>query len=415
MQIVIIGNSAAGMSALEAFRKQDQTSSVTMIAQEGRRPYSKVLLPYFLRGRIPYEHLFIRDDDYYEKLTTQFINQKVTRLLPDQKCVQLESGESISYDKLLIATGSTPTSPKIPGLSGKGIHHLWTLDDGIQLSSCFNKGKHVAVLGSGFVSLQGACAARTKGLNVSVIELMNRIMPRALDDRGAEILSTHMKRSGVDVRVNTATTKVERTDDDKFVLHFSDETTLTTDFLIVGTGVRPNIDFLEGTCIKIDAGIIVNNQMETSILGVYAAGDVAQVPSFTGGKPVVHPLWPTAIETGRVAGNCMAMCQTDYKGSLNMNVTQMFDVTVASMGEFADNDGCVNWVDESLPDDQYLKVVLKDDIPIGATCVGSADLISTLGILRPLIREKVRLQGKPEMLKEFMAKNISQHHEAFVK
>lgn len=415
MQVVIIGNSAAGLSALEAFRKKDQISKVTIVAKEEHRPYSRVLLPYYLRGKVPYENLFIRDEDYYDRLNANFIKERVVKLLPDQNSVQLESGAQISYDKLLIATGSSPVKPPIPGLSGEGIYHLWTLADVRKLAPCFQKGRNVVVLGSGFVSLQGACAALTKGLNVTVVELMKRIMPKALDAHGSEILAARMKKSGVDLRADTLTNKIERTDEGKLVLYFSDGRSLESDFIIVGTGVRPNINFLKGTGIRVDAGIIVNEQMETSLSGIYAAGDVAQVPTFAGGDPVVHALWPTAVETGAVAGKSMASMINVYTGSLNMNVTQMFDITVASMGEFMDVEGSECWIDGSLPEDQYLKIVMKEGVPIGATCVGSAELVSTLGILRPLIRGKVRLQGKPEMLKEFMAQNISRHHQAFVK
>lgn len=418
MQIVIVGNSAAGLSALEAFRKQDQEATVTMIGQEEGRPYSKVLLPYYLRGKVPYDNLFIRDAGYYHRLNAKFIKGKVVRLLPAQRCVQLECGTQIAYDKLLVATGSSPTKPPIVGLTGEGIHHLWTLADVGQLAPYFQKDKHVAVLGSGFVSLQGACAARSLGMGVSVIELMGRIMPKALDDHGAEILALRMKNLGVDLRVETLTTSVERTEAGKLILHFKDGKSLTADVILVGTGVRPNIDFLEGTETRIGAGIIVNDQMETSLPGVYAAGDVAQVPSFAGGDPVVHALWPTAVETGAIAGNSMAANTIDsihYNGSLNMNVTQMFDLTVASMGEFMDAEGRESWIDNSLPKDQYLKIVLQQGVPIGATCVGTAELVSTLGMLRPLIRGKIRIAGKPGSLKEIMAQNISLHHRAFSK
>lgn len=415
MHIVIIGNSAAGLSCLEAFRKHDQTSKVTVIAKEARRPYSRVLLPYYLRGKVPYDNLFVRGDDYYDQLNAEFIHGKVTKLHVEKCSVVLEGGTRVSYDKLLIATGSSPVKPPIQGLSGAGIHHLWTLADVERLGPYFNTGGRAVVLGSGFVSLQGAWAARSRGLKVTVIELMSRIMPRALDDRGAEILASRMTKSGIDLRVDTLTTSVERTDEEKYLLHFKDGKDLIADCIIVGTGVRPNMDFLEGTGISIAKGVIVNERMETSLPGVYAAGDVAQVPSFAGGNPVVHALWPTAVETGGIAGNCMAMHNISYKGSLNMNVTQMFDTTVATMGEFMDNDNHESWIDKSLADGEYLKIVLRKGVPVGATCVGSTELVSTLGMLRPLIREKVRLQGKPEMLKAIMARNISQHHQAFVK
>ena len=415
MQIVIIGNSAAGVSALEAFRKQDQSATVTMIAEEEDRPYSKVLLPYYLRGKVPFENLFIRDANYYNQFNTRFVKGKVVRLLPEQRCIQLECGTLIAYDKLLIATGSSPVRPAIPGLSGEGIHHLWTLADVGRLAPYFQTCKHVVVLGSGFVSLQGAFAARSRGLSVSVIELMPRIMPKALDDYGAELLASRMKNAGVDLRVATVTTEINHADGGKYILHFNNGSSLPADFIIVGTGVRPNVDFLEDTGIRIEAGIVVNEQMETTLPGVYAAGDVAQVPSFAGGKPVVHALWPTAIETGIVAGNCMASHTARYNGSLNMNVTQMFDITVASMGQFIEAEGNESWIDDSLPQDQYLKIVLQRGIPVGAICVGSAELVSTLGMLRPLIRGKVRITGRPGSLKAIMAQNISLHHQAYIK
>jgi nitrite reductase (NADH) large subunit len=224
-----------------------------------------------------------------------------------------------------------------------------------------------------------------------------------------------MKQSGVDLKLNTPTQKIEHTPDDKLVLHFKDGNTLRSDFIIVGTGVRPNVEFTRGTGIRIDAGIVVDEQMRTNLAGVYAAGDVAQVPSTFGGDPVVHALWPTAIETGCIAGACMAGEKTVYPGSLNMNVTQMFDTTVASMGNFLDGEGTESWTDQSLPGDQYLRILLKDGIPLGATCVGSSELISTLGMLRPLIRGKIKIQGEPGMLKTNITKNIVQHHQAFVK
>ena len=415
MKIVIIGNSAAGLSALEAIKKIDVTSELTVVTRETTRPYSRVLLPYYLRGKVPYEHLFIRDEDYFSSQEVACVTDTVLSIDAEQKVVHLAGGNQLPYDKLLIATGSSPIKPPITGLTGSGIFSLWTLDDVRKLQKLFRSGKRVAVLGSGFVSLQGACAALSRGLSVTVIELLDRILARALDERGAQILTNRMKSLGVDLRLCCETTHIEQQPNSSYLLHFKNDEPLETDFLILGTGAKPSIGFLAGTDIKTDAGILVDDRMETSLPGVYAAGDVAQVPSFTGGKPVVHALWPTAVETGRIAGVNMAGGDTRYVGSLNMNVTQMFDLTVASMGSFEDSSGNETWIDDRLPSDQYLKIELKDGIPIGAVCVGSADLVSTLGLLRPLIREKVKLAGRPDKLKSILAQKISQHHRAFVK
>ena len=413
MHIVILGNSAAGLSGLEAFRKLDKISRVTVIAKENCRPYSKVLLPYYLREKISYENLFIRPAHYFETMDAKCIQAAASQLEVEERLVILDNGAAIAFDKILIATGASPTKPPIPGLAGEGICHLWTLDDVHRITPYLKEGNRIVVLGSGFVSLQAACAALTRGLKVTVVELLDRIMPRALDDRGAALLAHHLTQAGVDLRVRTVTRKVTKTEAGTYRLDFDDNNTLEADCILVGTGVKPNIDFLRNTPVETDNGIIVNGRMETSVSGIYAAGDVAQVPSWQGGGTVVHALWPTAIETGAAAGRSMASESETYAGSLNMNVTQMFDVTVASIGNFMGVDADETWIDQSLDDDQYLKIVLKNNIPIGATCVGSPKLVTTLGMLRPLIREKIRIAGRPETLRSILAKNISKHHHAF--
>lgn len=415
MRIVIVGNSAAGLSALEAFRRIDRESSVTVISKESSRPYSRVLLPYFLRGKIPHSNLFIRDEDYFKNYNAECIQDRVIEVNPNSQQVILENGRTLVYDRLLIATGSSPIRPPIPGLEGEGIYNLWSLEDAEALNPYFSKGGKVVVIGAGFVSLQAAWAALYRGLDVSVVELMPRIMPKVVDDQCAEIITNKMKEMGVDIRVSTITEKIERTTNGSFILHIKGGETIAADFIIVGAGVRPNIDFLKDTDIKIEQGILVNDLMETSIPGIYAAGDVAQVLSVLSSKQEVHALWPTAIKSGRIAGTNMAGEKLVYTGSLNMNVTQMFDITVASMGNFMDTEGMETWGDENIPDDQYFKILLKNGVPVGAVSAGDSELISTLGQLQPLIREKINVGSQPGKLKSVVAEYLVQHHQAFSK
>jgi nitrite reductase (NADH) large subunit len=240
-------------------------------------------------------------------------------------------------------------------------------------------------------------------------------MPKVVDDHCAQILTRKMKEMGVDIRVNTITEYIERIADGSFVLHIKEGETIAADFIIVGAGVRPNIDFLKDTDIKVEQGILVNNLMETNLPGIYAAGDVAQVPSALEAKLVVHALWPTAVKSGRIAGTNMAGQKAIYSGSLNMNVTQMFDITVASMGNFIETDGVETWSDDGTPEDQYFKVLLKNGIPVGAVSAGSSELVSTLGLLQPLIREKIHVGSQPGELKSLVAQYLVQHHQAFSK
>lgn len=405
MKVLIIGNSAAALAAVESFRKIDEESSITIVSKEGGNAYSRVLLPYVLRGKLQYDHLTIRDDDYYEKYNIQYIEDEVLSIIDKKKTVKCKSGMELTYDKLLIASGSNPVKPPIPGIDAEGIYHMWTKKDVDHLTPHYVEGKRVAVIGSGFVSLQAAWAAVVRGLQVTVVELADRIMPNVLDDKGAGLLTEKIKSKGVDLRVNTLTEKIEKRDDGSFTVHFKGQESIEVDFIIVGTGVRPNTGFLEGTEVETDRGILVQPTMETNVTGVYAAGDVAQGATTFDEGPQIHALWPTAIEMGKIAGKNMAGKKVDYQGSLNMNVTQMYDVTVASIGRFSDN---AEYTSVELPQDGggYLKICSQDHKVIGACLVGSSEAVKVLGKLRPLIRKRTIIDveaHKLEMLLQIKA------------
>lgn len=400
MNIIIIGNSAAGLSALQSFRKIDKTSKVTVISKEGINPYSRVLIPYVLRGKLSYDKMTIREDNFYDLYNAECIDGEVCNIDSENKEVHLANGSKHSYDKLLIASGSYAVKPPIPGINEDGIYNMWTKDDTDKLLPCFDKFKRIVVIGSGFVALQAAWAARFRGLDVTVIELMDRIMPSVLDEQGAKILTEKIFQSGVKLHTSTVTEKIEKLEDGTFRIHLKEKECIEADFVIVGTGVRPNTEFLKDSGVNVERGIPVNKYMETNIKDIYAAGDVAAGPTAFGDEHLIHALWPTAIEMGKVAAYNMAGREYAYEGSLNMNVTQMYDVTVASMGYFNDRD-----IDKSYylqNNNDYLKVCYKDGLIVGACLVGSSESVSLFGKLRPLIRKGNPIECEPEKLENYI-------------
>lgn len=402
MHVVIIGNSAAGLSALESFRKYDKDSKVTLISKEGGVAYSRVLLPYYLRGKIEHDTFYIRDKMYYENMNVNYIENEVISIDDENKTVVLKDNSKIMFDKLLIATGSYAIKPPIEGLNAEGVYNMWTLDDVHNIEPYFKKGNRVLVLGSGFVSLQAAWASLSKGLDVKVIELADRIMPNVLDEKGASILSSKMVELGVDLRVKTLTQKIEKTEKDTFIIHTKDNEPFEVDFIIVGTGVRSHIQLVQQSGINTDRGILVNEYMETNVKDIYSAGDVAQGPTTFGDKHVIHALWPTAIEMGKIAGANLAGKELVYEGSLNMNTTQMFDITVASMGKFNDEAGDEVHIFDNDKFDGYVKVVFEDGVVVGATTIGSSSLVPLLGKLRPIIRKKTKVELPPERIWDYI-------------
>ena len=392
MQIVIIGNSAAGLSALSRFRSIDQESQITLVSAESATAYSRVLLPYYLRRKIPHEKLFIRRPEDYERLSVKTVfGVEVRHVDPESHTLTLEDGRTIGFDRLLIATGSRPLLPPVEGLAGANVYHLWTLSDTEQLDSLFRPGRRVLVIGSGFIALQAAWVAQQRGLKVAVFELLPRIMPTVLDERAAALLHQKVEANGVEVRVGIHTEAVERTKKGVLRVQANGHPPLEVDLIIVGAGVRPNTELLDGSPVKTDRGIPVNEYMETNVPGIYAAGDVARGPTAFGETHQTHALWPTAVEHGRIAGANMAGQRAPYQGSLNMNVTEMFGITVASMGKFVKDEGLTSHVIDETGQSRYVKIILREGIPIGAVALGGAEDTVILGRLRPWIRNQRRL------------------------
>ncbi len=395
MNVVIIGNSAAGLNALESFRAWDTASPLTMISLTPA--YSRVLLPYFLREIVPYENLFIRRADYYDRLGARIMfGKRVERVREKRHSVEFEDATEIPYDRLLIATGSHPVMPPIRDLKGPGVFHFWNLEDAEKLKPYFRPGKRLLVLGSGFVSLQAAWAACQRGLEVTVFELVSRIMPRVLDEQGAEILHRKIVEHGVDLRVGTVTEGIERQNDGTIRVFVKGHPPLVVDFVIVGTGVRPNVQFLEGCPVEIDGGILVNRKLETNVEGIYAAGDVAAGPTVFGEDHAVHAFWPTAVEHGKIAGANMAGRDREYPGSLNMNVTEMFGITVASMGVFGSGNGLEQYT--ATHKDRYIKILLRKSVPVGGVVLGDSEDALLLGFLRPIIRQGKMMDDLPGLV-----------------
>ena len=389
MHVAIVGNSAAALSALEAFRERDQTSSVTLVCDETGPAYSRVLLPYYLRGKLAYEGVFIRGMGDYARLHagTAF-GARVERVDPAARELELADGRRLGFDKLLLATGSSPARPPIPGLDGPGVHSFWTLADAVRLDPLLRAGARVLVLGSGFVALQAAWAARQRGLQVIVLELLDQILPRVLDGPAARILHEQILGCGVDVHTGTRTESLETDRYGQVHVSAGGLSPFVVDAVIVATGARPNDGLLPESLEAGEPGIPVAASMETLVDGVFAAGDVTRGPTAAGGPREIHALWPTAVEQGRVAGANLAGAGLLYAGSLSMNVTEMFGLTVASLGRFVEDEADEVFEARDLEGILYLKLVLRAGAPVGAIALGEAEGAALLGRLRPFVRHK---------------------------
>lgn len=359
---LIIGNSAAALSAIEAIRKIDRQSGLTLVSAEKKNAYSRVATPYYLAREIPEKSLFLKEGDYYKGREARTIfGKKAVTVAAENKNVTLEDGSELHYEKLLIASGSTPRVPSVKGLEEVKPHTHWTLEDAKKIAAASDKAKKVLMLGGGFIGLLTANALKKRNsqLKLTILEIMPHLMPNLLDDYAASLLEERMKSQGLEVYTGAEAVGVEKSKARKISVSLKNGGEIRADLIIVGAGVAPNVGFLEGSGIEVGRGIIVNDRMETSAEGVYAAGDCAETTDLLTGHRVVHAIWPTAVEQGTVAGSNMAGASVRYPGSLSMNVVDLFGLTFASMGIFREDKGLEVLVFKDKNKPTYRKILLE--------------------------------------------------------
>ena len=389
MQHIIIGAGPAGIVAAETLRKADPDAIITIIGDEAEPPYSRMAIPYYLTDQINESGSYLRDPrTWYQRLNIGLIQQKVNQLDTMAKQVILADGSHHYYDKLLLATGSHPVSPPIPGLDLAQVTSCWTLADARAIIKRAQPGAHVVLIGAGFIGCIILEALVRRGVHLSVIEMGNRMVPRMLNDKAGGLLKQWCINKGIDVHTSCRVESIHTMDHGQVEVSLSDGSKCTAALVISATGVKPNTAIIEGTDIEMDHGIKVNTRMQTSNADVYAAGDVAQGIDFSTGQHEVQAIQPTATDHGRIAALNMAGCGEEHHGTLNMNVLDTLGLISCSFGLWM---GIPDGEQAELynPDAfHYLNLQFDGDYLVGASSVGKTQHI---GVLRGLIESKIPL------------------------
>ncbi len=385
MRLVIIGAGAAGISALQTIRKIDTESEIKIVNKEDLPPYSLSSLPFSLSGELPDKEINRFSGDFFGAIKAETVTGLVTSLDVDGKKIILDGGMELTYDKLLIATGSSPIVPRIDGLDKLGVHFMGSLPDTWKLRGAAKKANKVVVIGAGFVGLEAAIALRKLGKEVTVVEMLERVLPRMLDPDMAAIVQQMLEEKGIAIRLGDQVTEV--LGEDCVAGVWTGKGEIECELVVVGIGVRPNTDFVKGTAVKTNIGILVDDMMRTTARDVYAAGDVVEAFDPVFGKPRIAAIWPNAIEQGRVAGSNMAGVEVRYAGLESVNIINIFDVPVVALGlTSADIEGTESIVVNR--GKTARKLIVKDDKAVGMQSIGS---VRNLGFILGLINKGQKL------------------------
>ncbi|HQR50602.1 MAG TPA: FAD-dependent oxidoreductase [Methylophilaceae bacterium] len=399
MDYVIIGNGPAGIIAAETLRKADAVGKVAVVGAEPETPYSRMAIPYLVAGNIPLEGTYLRKDrEHYRRLGIELLHGRVAAVDAAAKTLRFEDGRQRPYDKLLIATGSSPAQPPIPGMDLSNIHACWTLEDARRIIAAVKPGTRVLQMGAGFVSCIVIDPLRKRGAKLTIIGSGDRMVPRMMTPGASKLIQKWVERNGVKVYNNLRVDALRAGPNGTVIasLHSGEE--VETDLVINATGVKANIGFLEGSAIATQYGVLVDEYLCSSQADVYAAGDVAQARDIATGGKTVNAIQPNAVDQGRIAALNMAGKPVAFQGGIAMNVLDVGGLVSASFGRWwgADGGEHVELMDED--GWRYLRLEFKDEVMVGATAVG---LTQHVGVLRGLIQAQVALgEWKQHLLKD---------------
>lgn len=389
MRYVIIGGSAASIGCIEGIRSVDKTGQITLVTQEREWNYSRPLISYLLEGKTSRDKMWCRPDSFFADNGVEVMSGvRATSLDVSGKTVSLSTGESLPYDKLMIATGSRPFVPAIEGLDTvPQTFSFMTLADAEALAAALTPESRVLIMGAGLTGVKCAEGICDRCAQITIVDLAPRVLPSVLDDQAAAMVQERMEQHGVRFYLNDSAV---RFDGGTAVLKSG--TVLEFDILVTAVGVRPNTQLVADAGGAVDRGILVDDACATTLPDVYAAGDCAQGYDAVSGERRMLPLWPNAMLQGETAGINMAGGSASCTRSIALNASGVFGLHMVTAGSYEGESYTV------CKDGNYKRLITADGLLKGVIMVGD---VARAGIYTDLIRERKPLEEIDfDMIKE---------------
>ena len=390
---VNIGAGPAGVIAAETIRKHAPHDEITIVGEEKEAPYSRMAIPYLLVGNVaePGTHLR-KSATHFSDLKINVVQAQVNAAQAATKTIVLSNGQSLSYDCLLVATGSTPMRPPIPGIDLPNIYSCWTLADARAIMDKVKPGSRVLQMGAGFIGciIMEALAARIqthKAGKLTIVEMGDRMVPRMMGPAAGGMIKSWVQSKGVDVHTGAKVESITQ-NGAALVAKLSTGQSIEVDVIISATGVKPTIGFLKDSGITCKTGVLTDDRMQTNSQGVYAAGDCAEAYDHFTGAQVVSAIQPNAADQARVAALNMVGQHASLKQVTQINVLDTLGLVSTSFGNWQ---GVPGGEQIELKDDAHHKLLsmqFKGDVMVGCNSIGWTDHV---GALRGLVEGKVKL------------------------
>ncbi len=397
---LLIGNSAGGIGAAEAIRQIDKSGEITIVSDEPYPVYSRPMISEYLAKHADLNRMLYRSVNFYEenRIETR-MGMRAVKLDVDNHEVELQSGERVVWEKLLLATGGTPIVTNIEEWPKERQFSFTTLDDARAIDRFLSDNRQgmiqAVVIGGGLIGLSVTEALMIREASVTLIEMKDRILNTIVDEETSRLATEALVKAGVRVVTNHTVVKTNLAPDGHCRgVVLDDGQQIACNLVIMAIGVQPRLDLVLGTNIKINRGILVDRHMMTNCPDVYACGDVTEAYDYVYNANRLSPIWPNAFLGGRIAGLNMAGCPTEYSGGITMNSLKYFGLAITSAGITVPNDTSYEIL-EYKADHDVKRIVIKDGIIKGITFCGDID---KTGIFLGLMRDKVDISDFESIL-----------------
>ena len=415
MKHVILGAGPAGVIAAETLRKHAPADDIVLVGDEPEPPYSRMAIPYLLSGQIGESGTHLRHGaDHFAAQRITLQRGRARQVDAAKRQVLLDDGHALAFDRLLIATGSSPATPPIPGIQGPGVHSCWTLADARAIQSIAKKDARVVLMGAGFIGCIILDPLFARGVKLTVVEMGDRMVPRMMGPTAGSMIKQWCETKGVSVVTGAKVDAIERGASAEpgllgkiasavgigasampsgvMTVRLSNGQKIEADLVISATGVKPNIGFLENSGVRCLVGVLTDEHLQTNVAGIYAAGDCAEAFDKVSGKTIVSAIQPNAAEQARVAALNMAGRTTELRGVTQINVLDTLGLVSTSFGNWQGVSGGqhVELTDRAGSNGRgrHLSLQFDGDRLVGCNSIGWTDHV---GVMRGLVEGAVRL------------------------